>query len=163
MLKAKITKRAVEAISATSSDVILWDTELKGFGLKVTPKGKRSYFVYYRSDGGTQRRPSIGEHGQITAEQARDIARQWLAKVATGDDPSQNRQSMRAAPTLSEVRDRFLKSHVDHRNKESTARDYKRMIEQHIKPSLGSHKIHEISRLEITSATLDYSRRVRIP
>src|SRR5688572_254244 len=149
MPKAKITKRAVEAIPIGPSDVVLWDTELKGFGCKITPQGKRAYFVYYRTEGGTQRRPFIGEHGAVTAEQARDIARQWLAKVAAGDDPSKNRQDLRLAPTVAEVCDRFLKEHIARRNKEKTIHDYERLIELHIRPKLGAHKIHEISRTHV--------------
>jgi integrase len=151
MPKAKITKRAVEAIAKGSSDVVLWDTELKGFGCKITPKGKRAYFVYYRTEGGTQRRPFIGEHGAVTAEQAREIARQWLAKVATGADPSKNRQLLREAPTVADVCDRFLRDHVAARNKPKTVHDYERLIKLHINPVLGSHKIHEISRTNIVS------------
>jgi integrase len=149
MPRRKITKKAVEAIPRGPRDVILWDTELKGFGCKITPQGKRAYFVYYRTEGGTQRRPFIGEHGTVTAEQARDIARQWLAKVAAGDDPSKNRQDLKSAPTVAEVCDRFLKEHVARRNKDKTIHDYERLIKLHIKPDLGAHKIHEISRTHV--------------
>ena len=149
MPRAKITKRTVEAIPRGPRDTVLWDTELKGFGCKITPQGKRAYFVYYRTEGGTQRRPFIGEHGTVTAEQARDIARQWLAKVAAGDDPSKNRQDLKSAPTVAEVCDRFLKEHVARRNKDKTIHDYERLIKLHIKPDLGAHKIHEISRTHV--------------
>ena len=49
MPKVKLAKRVVEAAKPGASDVILWDTELKGFGCKITPKRKRVYFVYYRT------------------------------------------------------------------------------------------------------------------
>ena len=82
MPKAKLTKRAVEAAKPGQRDSILWDTDLKGFGCKVTPKGRRVYFVYYRTRDGQQRRPTIGAHGATTCEQARETARQWLADAA---------------------------------------------------------------------------------
>ena len=93
----KLTKRVVEKQQPEDRDTILWDTELKGFGCKITPKGKRVYLAYYRTRGGRQRRPIIGTHGIITCDQARHVAQQWLADVATGGDPSADRQSLKGA------------------------------------------------------------------
>ncbi len=80
--RPKLTKRVVEAAKPGDRDIILWDTELRGFACKVTPKGKRVYFVYYRTHDGQQRRPKIGNHGAVTCEQAREMAQQWLAEAA---------------------------------------------------------------------------------
>ena len=46
MPKLKLTKRGVEALRPGPKDIILWDTELKGFGCKITPIGNRFYFCY---------------------------------------------------------------------------------------------------------------------
>jgi hypothetical protein len=89
----KLTKRLVENILPQSVDVIIRDSELQGFRLKVTPSGKRIYMLYYRNAEGRQRKPAIGEHGKITCEQARVIAKQWLGEVAKGDDPSLKKQN----------------------------------------------------------------------
>jgi hypothetical protein len=62
----------VESISQGDRDVIVWDTELRGFGCKITPAGRRSYLLYYRTTDGQQRKPSLGVHGAITCEQARE-------------------------------------------------------------------------------------------
>ena len=102
-MKAKLTVRGVEAIKPGAADVIVWDTELAGFGCKVTPKGKRSYFLYYRNKEGQQRRPTIGVHGPTRPEGAREIARRWLGDVAQGMDPSQSRSDNRAAPTVCDL------------------------------------------------------------
>ena len=92
-MKAKLTKRFVDALKSGSKDVIVWDTELKGFGSKVTPRGRKSYFLYYRTPGGRERRPKIGDHGPLTADGARAIAQKWLRQVADGVDPSAVRQT----------------------------------------------------------------------
>lgn len=101
MPKLKLTKRAVEAAKPQSKDLILWDTDLKGFGCKVTPIGRKVYFLYYRTASGQQRRPTIGVHGRIEADKARSLARQWLADVAKGNDPSAERREARQAETVS--------------------------------------------------------------
>jgi hypothetical protein len=60
-MKARITKRAIDSVSpADKKDFLLWDTDLKGFGCKVTPKGKRVFILQYRV-GGRQRRYTIGQ------------------------------------------------------------------------------------------------------
>ena len=124
MAPTKFTKRIVESIKPTERDIVRWDSELKGLGLKVTPRGRRSYFLYYRTRNGTQRRPSIGVHGQITAEQAREIAKRWLAVVAEGGDPSRDRQQFRSAPTVADLCRRFMAEHSNIRNKHGTAYNY---------------------------------------
>ena len=95
MRKIKLTKQAVESAQPESKDIILWDTELRGFGLKITPSGKRVYILYYRTSGGTQRKPSLGAHGELTCDEARKLAKSWLADVARGEDPSQSRKESR--------------------------------------------------------------------
>ena len=149
MPKLKLTKRGVEAHQPGPKNIILWDTELKGFGCKVTPTGKRIYFCYYRTRTGSQRRPTIGRHGAVTAEQARDIARRWLAEVAAGGDPSCSRQSARNAPTMALLCERFLREHSEIRNKPGTIYNYRRIIDRFILPALGSKKVADVTRTDI--------------
>ena len=148
MPKLKLTKRGVEALLPGPKDIILWDTELKGFGCKITPIGNRFYFCYYRTRAGSQRRPTIGRHGPVTAEQARDIARRWLAQVAAGGDPSQTRQSARNAPTMSALCQRFLAEHSEVRNKPGTLYNYQRIMDRFIIPALGSRKAADVTRAD---------------
>lgn len=62
----KITKSVVEATRPTDSDVVLWDSELRGFGVRVKPSGVRSYLVQYRNAHGRSRRVTVGMHGRLT-------------------------------------------------------------------------------------------------
>jgi len=149
MPNVKLTKRAVEKHQPGERDIILWDTDLKGFACKITPKGRRVYSVYYRTHDGRQRRPAIGAHGAVTCEQAREIARQWLAEVAAGGDPSAERQSQKNAPTISDLADRYLAEHAEpHKRASSTAHD-RRMINRHILPALRKRKVAEVARADV--------------
>ena len=47
----KLTKRVIEAAEATGRDQYLWDAEVKGFGLKVTPPGRKVFVFQYRMGG----------------------------------------------------------------------------------------------------------------
>ena len=147
MARAKLTKRAVEAVRPADRDLILWDTELKGFGCKVTPKGKRVYFTYYRTREGQQRRPSIGVHGAMTCEQARETARQWLAD--RDRDPSGLRQARKSAPTVAEFAERYVTQHAEaKKSSKSTAQD-RRMLERFVLPAFGKRKLAEVTRADV--------------
>ena len=149
MPNVKLTKREVEKRLPGERDIILWDTSLKGFACKITPKGNRVYSVYYRTRDGRQRRPAIGAHGAVTCEQAREIARQWLADAAAGGDPSADRQSQKRAPTISDLADRYVTEHAKTHKKESSAANDRRLISQRILPTLGKRKVTEISRADV--------------
>ena len=51
MATGRITKTAVDAMAPAPDDQFLWDDELRGFGLKVTPGGAKSYIIQYRTGG----------------------------------------------------------------------------------------------------------------
>ena len=156
-MKGKLTVRSVEAIKSGPADVIMWDSELAGFGCKVTPAGKRSYFLYYRTKEGQQRRPTIGVHGPLRPEAAREIARRWLADVAQGKDPSKTRTENRAAPTVRDLCARYMVEHAETRKKETSIRNDRRLIDSHLLPALGTKKIGSVTRADI--AALHHSLR----
>ncbi len=149
MPKIKLTKRAVESATADERDVVLWDTELAGFCCKITPKGKRVYQVYYRTRSGQQRRPTIGAHGVLTCDEARNIAKIWLADAATGGDPSQDKRTDRSAVTLREFSEQYLTRHARVRKKPLSVEADERNLRNHILPALGSRAMPDISKQDI--------------
>jgi len=129
MATVRITKRSVDAARPQAADFFLWDTDLSGFGLKVSPAGRKSYIVQYRLGGraGKTQRLTIGQHGVLTAEQARVEARRLLGEVAFGQDPALTRERARAAGiTVAQALDRFFTEHVQVRRKARTAEEYAR-------------------------------------
>jgi integrase len=90
MPTGRITKRTVDALTPGRSDIFLWDETLRGFGLRLTPNGARSYVVQYRMGGreSPSRRYTIGSHGSPwTPETARREAERILIMVRQGTDP----------------------------------------------------------------------------
>lgn len=149
MPNLKLTKRAVEAVEPGAKDIILWDTDLKGFGCKITPKGKRVYFAYYRTRNGVQRRPTIGAHGTVACEQAREIARQWLAEAAAGGDPSAHRKAKRATPTMTEFAERYLAEHARTKKKRRSVEGDESNLRNHVLPALGRLKVDAVTRADV--------------
>jgi integrase len=147
--KIKLTKRAVEAVPTPERTAIIWDTELKGFGLKVTSRGRRVYFLYYRTRSGQQRRPTVGVHGSMTPDEARQIARKWLLEVANGRDVSAERKADRKAEKVSDLAARYLAEYAELHKKPSSISADQAIIVNHINPQIGPLKIKDVKRVDI--------------
>lgn len=148
----KISKRSVDAIQATGKRLTIMDSVLKGFCVRVSASGSKSYGYRYRVGGGRsgrQRWLTIGVHGKITADQARDVVKGWAADVAKGGDPAKDRDERRSAPNMNELMDRYLADHVLKHNKPKTQNDVRRQIESYVRPALGNVKVNEIDRADI--------------
>ncbi len=66
----------------------LRDTVVPGFLCKITPAGRKVFMLQYRTNSGERRKPALGQFGELTVEQARVVAQDWLAEVRRGGDPS---------------------------------------------------------------------------
>tara|TARA_R110000824_G_scaffold119416_1_gene273509 strand:+ start:149 stop:1408 length:1260 start_codon:yes stop_codon:yes gene_type:complete len=143
-MKAKITKRTVDAAKAGDKDSFLWDSEIKGFGLKVTPKGRKVYVLQYRIHGAL-RRFTIGTHGSPwTPDEARDEALRLLGLAKDGKDPSNAKKAEREAKTVSQLCDLYLKEGCGTKKASTIATD-KGRIERHIKPLLGKKRVKDVT------------------
>jgi hypothetical protein len=145
----KLTKRLIEAVEPENKDVIIRDTELKGFLCKVPPKGKRVYMLYYRTALGQKRKPVIGVHGSITCEQARDIAQRWKSEIALGNDPSGNRQAAKQSLIMTELAERYMQEYAPQKKPRSREED-QRLWSLHILPRIGKKKANTLTRADIS-------------
>jgi integrase len=145
---AKLTKRVVDQIAPGETDAMHWDDELKGFGLRVWPSGRKVYMVMSRVKG-RLRRITIGPHGPVTPEQARIRAHEILSEAKAGRDPAKELDQARKAPTMKGLGERFLKEHVAVRCKPSTQAEYKRSVELFINSKIGTRKVTDIERPDI--------------
>src|SRR5262249_18362692 len=103
----------VDTTEATDIDVLLWDDEVQGFGLRVKPNATKSYVLQYRNATGRSRRVTIGAHGVLTAEGARAEALKLRAAIAAGADPAAERIEARRGETVDAFCDRYLKQHAE--------------------------------------------------
>ena len=150
----KLTKRNVDALKPAAERFTAWDTDLKGFGLRVTPMGERVYVLKYRI-AGEQRWLTIGRHGSPwTPEQARDEAKRLLGDVARKNDPASQRRAEREALTFAALCDLYLAEGVSHKKRSTIAAD-KGRIEHHLKPLLGRKRIIAIAREDVERLLVD--------
>ena len=108
--RAKLTKGYVDRVKPGPKDEFHWDTEVKGFGLRITPTGKITFVVQGRVDGsGKEARITIGAYGVFTVDQARDVAREHLRSMRMGFDPRDAKKADEAAKvTLRQVADAYF-------------------------------------------------------
>ena len=124
MAKIKLTKSAVDAAEVTGNDYELRDTIVPGFLCKVTAHGRKVFMLQYRTNWGERRKPKIGQFGELTVEQARSIAQDWLADIRKGNDPSAAKLAARMAPTVKELCGQFIEEYSKPRNKPRTVDTY---------------------------------------
>lgn len=158
----KLTKRIVDTAEVEASDYIIWDEELPGFGLRVFASGKRSYVLQYRQ-AGRSRRFTIGLHGVWAPESARREAKALLGQVARGGDPAEDKNLDRKAMTVKELCTRYLADLEQglilgkrgRPKKASTILTDVGRIQRHILPLLGSRRVRDLTKADITQAMKD--------
>ena len=152
-----LTERIVRDASAAATTVILWDREIKGLGLRITPAGARSYVLNYRK-AGRSHRATLARAGELPLREVRERAGRELAAIrAGGDGPLARREQARAAPTVNEGIDRFFSEFVPRRQdagrmSERTAAKYAAQAKRTVRPAIGNFKIAEVTRGDVESA-----------
>lgn len=158
--KARITKRTVDALPTPAEAVgesRLWDTDLKGFFLRVYPTGRRVYAVKYRL-GPLQRIFTIGVHGSPwTPELAREAADKALRHVADGEDPATAKKEAREALTVSDLIDRYLTDGpaTKPNKRASTWEIDGSNLKRHVRPLLGRKIANGITKAEAANLVRD--------
>lgn len=89
---------------------MLWNTELRGFGVRLGQSGAKSFVLQYRNEYGQSHRVVFGSFGVLTVEQARKKARELLGDVARGEDPADKKRAKREGTTVSAICDWYLQN-----------------------------------------------------
>src|SRR5262247_2830823 len=97
MPRIRLTKSAIDALPTPKSDVVYWDAASPGFGVKVTPKGRKVFVVLYRIGGAGSklRKYTIGPYGRVTLHQARVAAQKVFVARLAGRDLAAEKQAAR--------------------------------------------------------------------
>jgi hypothetical protein len=164
---AKLTKRTVDVAVAGERDRFVWDDELPGFGLNVTPAGRKTFIFQYRLGGraGATKRVTLGPLGALTPEEARREATRLRGSVAQGQSPTAERaarkhavRAERAAPTVTDLARDFLEDRWA-KKKATTVAEYDRFLTRDVLPILGKAKVAEVTRAQVARFHLALSDR----
>jgi integrase len=127
---------------------VTYDDLVPGFGARVTAAGSRAFVLNYTTTGGRERRYTIGQFPDWSVSMARARARELRRLVDDGGDPLAEVEAEREAPTVGDLIERFEREHLT-RRRESTAADYRRMLNNHIRPALGHLKVADVGFADI--------------
>jgi len=157
-LDDKLAREAPPPKGGKKAYLIIYDgghaRAVKGFGLRVTQAGARSWVLNYRT-AGVERRLTIGSFPDWKAGPARDEAARLKRLVDQGRDPMRERHELRGAPTVKNLADRYL---AEHAIKKRTGDADKAMIVKIIVPALGNRKVADVQFTDIDKLHRDVSK-----
>ena len=152
-----LTERVIRDAKPEPVQRVLWDSQVKGLGVRVTIAGAKSYVIDYRT-GGRQRRATIGRCYGMSLREARERAARELASIRDGEtDPLERRREGREAPTVDEGLDRFLGVFAAERIKlgrltPRTLQTYRNQAKLYIRPTLGERRVADVTRRDVEQA-----------
>ena len=133
---------------------ILWDSNVTGFGVRITPAGVKSYILNYRV-AGRERRATLARVSELSLKAARERAGEELAAIRAGEtDLLERRTQMQEAPTVTEGLTRFFDEYVPDRIAnglltKNTVRQYQNQANICLLPALANKRVSEVTRHDI--------------
>jgi integrase len=141
----KLTDYIVRRLPApTKGNKIYYDSDVTGFGCRVTAAGARSFILNYRARNRREHRTTIGSFPEWSAVAARKEAAELKKTIDRGGNPVGELRAYRDAPTVNDLCDRFIAEYLP-RKRPSTQHTYRLQIENEIRPALGRLKVSEIT------------------
>ena len=159
--RLRLTKSAIDDLPVLSKDTVYWDAGLPGFGVKVTPKGRKVFLVMYRlaGAGSRLRKYTIGPYGRVTLPMARAQAQKIFAARLDGRDPADEKLQSRRRLVVDRVDDlveTFIREHVSGTR---TARRITNLVRRDVIPHWGTRSIHEIKKRDVIDLVTEVSHR----
>jgi integrase len=144
----QLTDKLVKALPTPErGNRITRDTDVRGLGVRVTSAGARAWVFNYRA-AGVERRMTFGSCDAWPIRRARERAKELRRLVDAGQDPMADRHAERAAPTVNDLADRFEAEHLP-RKRPATARDYRGLLRDIIRPALGNKKVADLRHADV--------------
>ena len=161
MPRIKLTKSAIDALPTPSSDVVYWDAAYPGFGVKITPKGRKVFIVLYRTGGAGSylRKYTIGPYGRVTLHQARVAAQKVFAAKLVGLDPAAEKREAKRRVVADRVDD-LLEDFIAQRlSKNRSVAEISRLLRREVgKPWVG-RSIHELTKRDVVEVVSAIEQR----
>ncbi len=151
MPRVKLTKSIIDALPIEAKDVIYWDQGCPGFGVKVTPRGRKVFLVLYRTTGGASklRKFTIGPYGKVTLHQARIAAQRVFAEKFEGRDPAGEKREARRREVTDRLAD-LLKTYFAQRLAGNrSGAEISRLLQRELALVWGNKSIHDVHKRDI--------------
>ena len=144
----KFTDKKIQNLKPKPQRYEEW--EGNGFGVRVTPRGVRSFVYLYRFEG-KARRLTLGTYPTMTLADAHKAHAEAVKKLEQGIDPGavtvSERRENREAPTVAALADEYLEKWAKPRKR--SWREDQRILEKDVLPLWGERKAKDITRQDV--------------
>jgi integrase len=161
MPQIRLTKSAIDSLPTSKSDVVYWDAGYPGFGLKVTPKGRKVFIVLYRTGGAGSklRKYTIGPYGRVTLHQARMAAQKVFAAKLDGRDPAAEKREAKRRVVADRVED-LLETFIAQRlSQNRSGGEISRLLRREVGRPWAGRSIHEITKRDVVEVVTAIEQR----
>jgi integrase len=142
-MSQKLTDGIVKKLPIPDSgNKVHYDTEVTGFGVRVTAGGAKSFVLNYRTRVGLERRYTIGQFPTWGTSAAREQAKELKKQIAVGNDPLAEIEAGRNAKTMADLCARYLEEHA---TKKRTGDDDASAIKNFILPTMKHLKVADVT------------------
>lgn len=168
-MSKRISNSTAEDAKPRETRFTIWDSELSGFGLRVSPTGARSWIATYRAGGGRnapQRLMTLGTYPKVGAPAARSAAAKVLAAAALGHDPAGDRLAKRREMTIADLVDLYEEEGCfvqrgirQGEPMKATTKSYTlARLRHHVVPLLGTKRVSEVTEGDVERFSRDVAR-----
>jgi hypothetical protein len=145
----RLTDITVSQIMPRENEFLIWDRDLKCFGLRISPTGVKAFIVQARPPTGGTKRVTLGRVDQMTADAARLQAKWALGEIKAGRDPAMARREARLAarkskPTVADAWQRFNRERMPSLAPQ-TQDHYEYWFQRVLAPELGQMHVDRVS------------------
>jgi Arm DNA-binding domain len=159
MPRIRLIKSAIDALPTPKSDVVYWDAGCPGFGVKITPKGRKVFIVLYRTGGAGSklRKYTIGPYGRVTLHQARVAAQKVFAAKLEGRDPAAEKRAARRR-IVEDLLETFIAQRL---TQNRCGGEIARLLRRELGKTWAGRSIHEITKRDVVDLVTAIEQRER--
>ncbi|MBA3517159.1 MAG: site-specific integrase [Rhizobiales bacterium] len=147
----RLSKSTIDGLPVPPKDVVFWDDSLPGFGVKVTPKGKKVFIALYRTGGAGSRlrKYTIGPYGRITLHGARAEAQKVFAAKLDGRDPATEKREGKRRLTIDRV-EQVVDAYDRQRLAATRSRkEIRQLLDREVVSAWRGRSVHEITKRDV--------------
>jgi integrase len=161
MPRIRLTKSAIDSLPTSKSDVVYWDAGYPGFGVKVTPKGRKVFIVLYRTAGAGSklRKYTIGPYGRVTLHQARVAAQRVFAAKLDGRDPVAEKREAKRRVVADRVEDLLEMFIAQRLSQNRSGGEISRLLRREVGKTWAGRSVHEISKRDVVEVVTAIEQR----
>ena len=152
----RFTDAQIKRLKPTSKRAIIFEHGGRGFGLRIEPSGRKSFFLEYRFGEAEERRNrvlTIGKHPTVSLTEARSIASQSLSQIEQDIDPATQKLTKKIADrnalTVGDLVEEYIEKWAKVKKKEQSWKEDERLLNKDILPVIGRKKAKDIRRRDI--------------